>query len=154
MVVDEQSNFKEDNFNTAMSVLKTAGDAAKGDSGNVGRKGGTKGESNCYKIVKMIMEKQMQPVIVFSFSRKECEAYGMQMSKLDFNSEQEKTLVEEIFNNAMDQLTEADKQLPQVWVWLLMKHHDINEVLLITNVFVGFVECCCYWVFLLLARVV
>jgi len=114
MVVDEQSNFKEDNFNTAMSVLKTAGDAAKGDSGNVGRKGGTKGESNCYKIVKMIMEKQMQPVIVFSFSRKECEAYGMQMSKLDFNTEQEKTLVEEIFNNAMDQLTEADKQLPQV----------------------------------------
>ena len=125
MVVDEQSNFKEDNFNTAMSVLKTAGDAAKGDSGNVGRKGGTKGESNCYKIVKMIMEKQMQPVIVFSFSRKECEAYGMQMSKLDFNTEQEKTLVEEIFNNAMDQLTEADKQLPQVWVWLLMKHHDM-----------------------------
>ena len=62
----------------------------------------------------MIMEKQMQPVIVFSFSRKECEAYGMQMSKLDFNTDQEKTLVEEIFNNAMDQLTEADKQLPQV----------------------------------------
>ena len=62
----------------------------------------------------MIMEKQMQPVIVFSFSRKECESYGMQMSKLDFNTDQEKTLVEEIFNNAMDQLTEADKQLPQV----------------------------------------
>ena len=49
MVVDEQSNFKEDNFNTAMSVLKTAGDAAKGDAGNIGKKGGTKGESNCYK---------------------------------------------------------------------------------------------------------
>ena len=42
MVVDEQNNFKEDNFNSAMSVLKSAGDAAKGDAGNIGRKGGTK----------------------------------------------------------------------------------------------------------------
>jgi len=44
------------------------------------------GESNCYKIVKMIMERNYAPVIVFSFSKKDCEAYAMQMSKLDFNS--------------------------------------------------------------------
>lgn len=34
----------------------------------------------------MIMERNFAPVIIFSFSRKECEAYGMQMSKLDFNT--------------------------------------------------------------------
>ncbi len=34
----------------------------------------------------MIMEKQLQPVIVFSFSRRDCEAYALQMSKLDFNT--------------------------------------------------------------------
>ncbi len=34
----------------------------------------------------MIMEKQLQPVIVFSFSRKDCESYALQMSKLDFNT--------------------------------------------------------------------
>ncbi len=44
------------------------------------------GPSDCYKIVKMIMERQYQPVIVFSFSKRECEAYAMQMSKLDFNT--------------------------------------------------------------------
>ena len=43
-------------------------------------------ESDCYKIVKLIMERNFAPVIVFSFSRKDCEGYGMQMSKLDFNT--------------------------------------------------------------------
>ena len=42
--------------------------------------------SNCFKIVKMIMERQFAPVIVFSFSKKECEAYALQMAKLDFNT--------------------------------------------------------------------
>lgn len=44
------------------------------------------GPSNVFKIVKMIMEKNFQPVIIFSFSKKECEAYALQVSKLDFNT--------------------------------------------------------------------
>ncbi len=36
--------------------------------------------------MKMIMERSYQPVIVFSFSKRECEAYALQMSKLDFNT--------------------------------------------------------------------
>ena len=39
-----------------------------------------------YKIVKMIMERNFAPVIVFGFSKKECEAHALQMSKLDFNT--------------------------------------------------------------------
>ena len=46
------------------------------------------GPSSCFKIVKMIMERNFQPVIIFSFSKKECEAYALQMSKLEFNSGQ------------------------------------------------------------------
>ncbi|XP_076463366.1 exosome RNA helicase MTR4-like [Babylonia areolata] len=113
LVVDENGDFREENFNTAMSVLREAGDAGKGDQR--GRKGGSKAhESSIFKIVKMIMERNFAPVITFSFSRKECEAYGMQMSRLDFNSEEEKKLVEEVFNNAIDSLSDEDKQLPQV----------------------------------------
>ena len=63
----------------------------------------------------MIMERMFQPVIVFSFSKKECEAYALQMSKLDFNSTpEEKALVTEVFNNAIDCLSDDDKKLPQV----------------------------------------
>ncbi|XP_052775260.1 exosome RNA helicase MTR4-like isoform X2 [Mya arenaria] len=113
LVVDENGEFREENFNTAMSVLKDAGDAGKGDQR--GRKGGFKQqESNCYKIVKMILERKFAPVIVFSFSKKDCEAYAMQMTKLDFNTDEEKNLVQEVFNNAIDALSDEDKKLPQV----------------------------------------
>jgi len=44
------------------------------------------GESSCFKIVKMIMERNYAPVIVFSFSKKDCEAYASQMARLDFNT--------------------------------------------------------------------
>lgn len=112
LVVDENGDFREDNFNTAMQVLRDAGDLAKGDQ--KGRKGGTKGPSNVFKIVKMIMERNFQPVIIFSFSKKDCEAYALQMTKLDFNTDEEKKMVEEVFNNAIDCLSDEDKKLPQV----------------------------------------
>lgn len=118
LVVDEKGNFKEDNFNAAMNLLLKAGDAAKGDS--KGRNGGMKatnrssGVSNIFKIVKMIMERDLAPVIIFSFSKKECETNAQQMAKLDFNTIEEKKLVDEVFSNAMDVLNEEDKKLPQV----------------------------------------
>lgn len=62
----------------------------------------------------MIMERQFAPVICFSFSKKDCEAYALQMSKLDFNSPEEKKLVDEVFHNAMMVLSEEDRALPQV----------------------------------------
>ncbi|XP_036134926.1 exosome RNA helicase MTR4 isoform X2 [Molossus molossus] len=108
----KQGDFREDNFNTAMQVLRDAGDLAKGDQ--KGRKGGTKGPSNVFKIVKMIMERNFQPVIIFSFSKKDCEAYALQMTKLDFNTDEEKKMVEEVFSNAIDCLSDEDKKLPQV----------------------------------------
>uniref|UniRef100_A0A9J8B2L2 RNA helicase n=1 Tax=Cyprinus carpio carpio TaxID=630221 RepID=A0A9J8B2L2_CYPCA len=104
LVVDENGEFREDNFNTAMQVLRDAGDTG----GNAG------GPSNVFKIVKMIMERNFQPVIIFSFSKKECEAYALQVAKLDFNTDDEKKLVEEVFNNATDCLSDEDKKLPQV----------------------------------------
>lgn len=83
-----QGQFREDNFNTAMTVLANAGELAKGDKELRGRRGGNKTgqETNCFKIVKMIMERNFAPVIVFSFSKKDCEIYAMQMAKLDFNT--------------------------------------------------------------------
>uniref|UniRef100_A0A8C6NK22 Exosome RNA helicase MTR4 n=1 Tax=Nothobranchius furzeri TaxID=105023 RepID=A0A8C6NK22_NOTFU len=104
LVVDENGDFREDNFNTAMQVLRDAGDSG----------GGSGGPSSVFKIVKMIMERNFQPVIIFSFSKKECEAYALQVAKLDFNTDDEKRLVEEVFNNAVDCLSDEDKKLPQV----------------------------------------
>ncbi|KAK2585445.1 hypothetical protein KPH14_010108 [Odynerus spinipes] len=115
LVVDETGQFKEENFNRAMACLQH-GDTAKGDT--KGRKGGLRatnaGQTNIFKMVKMIMERNFAPVIIFSFSKKDCEVYAMQMAKLDLNTMEEKRLVDEVFNNAMDVLSEEDRRLPQV----------------------------------------
>lgn len=111
LVVDEHGTFIEENFNAAMSPLQLK---LGGLGDRRGKRGGFRDDTDCCKIVKMIMERNFAPVIVFSFSKKECEAYAMKMTKLDFNSEEEKGLVEEVFKNAMDVLSDEDKNLPQV----------------------------------------
>ena len=116
LVVDENGVFRENNFNEAMNSITNDGNE-RGGAGkrsfnrNQPQKGG---ESNCFKVIRTIMDKNLAPVIVFSFSKKDCEAYALQMSKLDFNSPEEKKLVEEVFKNATDILADDDKQLPQV----------------------------------------
>jgi len=60
------------------------------------------------------MEKGLDPCIVFSFSKRECEAYALKMSTLDFSSEEEKALITQVYRNAMEALSEEDRKLPQV----------------------------------------
>src|SRR5688572_26367139 len=62
----------------------------------------------------MIMKNNYNPVIVFSFSKRECEGLALQMSKFEVNSTEEQEMVTEIFNNALDNLAEDDRQLPQI----------------------------------------
>ena len=65
-------------------------------------------------LIKMLVQKGNDPIIVFAFSRKECEQYASQLTKLDLCNETEKALVTQVFNSAMDALSPDDKQLPQV----------------------------------------
>ncbi|KAF7495704.1 ATP-dependent RNA helicase mtr4 [Sarcoptes scabiei] len=104
LVLDEMNNFREDNFNKAMNSLQSSSDSSSGS------------ENSLIKVIRTIMEHNLAPVILFSFSRKECELYALQITnlKLDFNSNEEKVLVEEVFKNAIDVLSEEDQALPQV----------------------------------------
>lgn len=115
LVVDEKGEFREANFNKAMSFLQDQS-TVEGNADGKTKKKNNKAQagSNVFKIVKMIMERNYAPVIIFSFSKKECEGYALQMSKLDFNTEAEKKLVQEVFKNAIDCLSDEDKKLPQV----------------------------------------
>lgn len=119
LVVDEKGQFREENFQKAMGSL---GDKMGEDSASVDAKhkkgkiakGGKKDVSDIYKIVKMIMMKNYNPVIVFSFSKRDCESLALKISKLDFNSSEEADMVSKIFGNALMQLSEADRSLPQI----------------------------------------
>ncbi|KAF2086112.1 putative ATP dependent RNA helicase [Saccharata proteae CBS 121410] len=124
LIVDEKGVFREENFQKAMSSIaeKQGDDPADAMAKRKGKgkdkklnKGGQKGgPSDIYKIVKMIMLKNYNPVIVFSFSKRECENLALQMSQLAFNDDSEKALVSKVFNSAIESLNEEDRQLPQI----------------------------------------
>jgi len=123
LIVDEKGVFREDNFQKAMSTVaeKEGDDPADAMAKRKGRgkdkkfnKGGTKGPSDIYKIVRMIMTRNFNPVIVFSFSKRDCEAYAIQMSTMAFNDDSEKAMVTKVFDSALEMLSEEDKKLPQI----------------------------------------
>lgn len=75
--------------------------------------------------LQMIMERKFQPVIIFSFSRRECEQHAMSMSKLDFNTPEEKDIVEQVFKNAILCLSEEDRSLPAIELMLPLLQRGI-----------------------------
>ncbi|KAM1225981.1 hypothetical protein PS2_044169 [Malus domestica] len=117
LVVDEKGKFREDSFQKALNALAPAADSAKKKENGKWQKGLIMGkaaeESDIFKMVKMIIQRQYDPVILFSFSKRECESLAMQMAKLDLNGDNEKANVETIFWSAMDMLSDDDKKLPQ-----------------------------------------
>eukprot|EP01027_Heterolobosea_sp_BB2_P015582 GEZU01022297.1.p1 GENE.GEZU01022297.1~~GEZU01022297.1.p1 ORF type:complete len:800 (-),score=347.82 GEZU01022297.1:147-2546(-) len=115
LVVDEKGRFREQNFQKCLMTIASKGVERENPQARLGGKKKGKGaNSDIFKIVKMIMERRYEPVIVFSFSKRECEANALNMAKLDFNEAEEKQLVEEVYLNAIDSLSDDDKKLPQV----------------------------------------
>uniref|UniRef100_A0A804R1A1 DExH-box ATP-dependent RNA helicase DExH9 n=1 Tax=Zea mays TaxID=4577 RepID=A0A804R1A1_MAIZE len=118
LVVDEKGKFREDSFQKALNALVPASDSAKKKENGKRQKftmaGTSSEESDIFKMVKMIIQRQYDPVILFSFSKRECEFLAMQMAKMDLNEDDEKANIETIFWSAMDMLSDDDKKLPQV----------------------------------------
>ena len=90
LVVDEKGQFREDNFQKAMCLLQGPTDADANERGGGGKKkkGGKNNatkSTDLFKIVRLIMERELDPCIVFSFSKKDCETFALQMARLDFN---------------------------------------------------------------------
>lgn len=54
------------------------------------KRGGTKGPSETTRVVETMMKQGHNPILVFSFSKRDCEARALQLSKMDFNDEDEK----------------------------------------------------------------
>ncbi|VDK67315.1 unnamed protein product [Anisakis simplex] len=108
-----------------MSVIRSVGDEGKGQV-TKGRRGGTSGASEVMKIIRTIKERDMVPCIIFSFSRKECEAYATQLKDVDFNdgslqyftwvdfTKKSKKVIKEIYTNAISLLSDEDRLLPQI----------------------------------------
>ena len=127
LVVDERGKFREGNFQKAMATLQESNvDAATADAmlGSGNAKQGKKrkrgpgdkkaGGSDLFRIVKLIMDRNLNPVIIFSFSKKDCEKYALDLNKEDYTDDIEKDLISQVYTNAIESLSEDDRNLPQV----------------------------------------
>lgn len=133
LVVDEKGKFREGNFQKAMAALQGGRDmeeaianavSGSGNGAGGGQKkrkrsvgggnGGKGGNTDLHRIVKLIMERNLNPVIVFSFSKKDCEKYALELNREDYTDDVEKDLIAQVYNNAIESLGEDDRKLPQV----------------------------------------
>lgn len=124
LVVDEKGVFRENNFNKTMQLIEDR-KAAQADDIDAKMKGKGKQkktwkgnnsnqQADIQKIVKMIMNKNFNPVIVFNFSKRDCEMMALHTSKFAFNDDSEKAMVRKVFTSAIESLSEEDRELPQI----------------------------------------
>ena len=103
-------------------------------------------EKELRKLIAVLQERELYPLIVFSFSRRECEAYAQHLSgggkgnkgksmagkhtpianDVDFNSAEEKAAVRSIFDAALQCLDEEDRRLPCVESMLPMLERGVG----------------------------
>jgi len=122
LVLDQKGVFREQNFQRALSQLnKSGGEDIATRPGKPGtqpedeKKIRTKGAGeDVLKLVKIINDQNLLPCVVFSFSKRECEKYAVELSKMDFCLPDEKDLIAKIYSNALDSLSADDRGLPQV----------------------------------------
>jgi len=129
LVVDEKGTFREANFQKAMAALKNCGgdDMEQAIANQIANSGNAKsrkrktrsvagrgGNTDLHRIVKLVMERNLNPVIIFSFSKKDCEKYALELNKEDYTDEVEKDLISQVYQNAIESLGEDDRALPQV----------------------------------------
>lgn len=108
LLLDEAGNFREDSFRAAtVAVTAPAGRAAAA-------KLGSRESPDLQRLLSMLLERELVPAIVFTFSRKECEGAAMSARAAPMLPSQELAAVRSIFDAAVSTLSTADQQLKQI----------------------------------------
>ena len=107
LVVDEQGAFKEANFERAMAQLGTSEDASAPKGGAGGGEGRRKKRTNktqdandLQRIITLVIERDMAPAIIFAFSKAQCEQNAVALKSADFNTDEERDVVEQVYARA------------------------------------------------------
>jgi ATP-dependent RNA helicase DOB1 len=121
-----QSNNMGSAADTAMqeSGGRKVGKPSNNAAGGNKKKGGQ--FADLHRIVDLIMKRSLHPVIVFSFSKKDCEKFALALEKDDFTDDSEKDLVTQVYINAIDVLGQEDCKLPQVQALLPLLKRGIG----------------------------
>lgn len=116
-VVDSEGKLHEEKFETAMNSLRPPENTKEGAQEFKRRRYMEDKEataSNLEKVIKAAKGKNFVPIIVFSFSKKECELHASRLRQEFFNDDEDQGKVDIIFNEAIKVLSDEDRGLPQV----------------------------------------
>ena len=124
LVVDDKGNFKEDNFNKALAQVSTREEDNNYNNKNILNQLSNKSqekkirteEEDIKALVDLITENDLDPAIIFCFSKEKCESLAKNLKKSGINltTEEEKKTIEEIFICAILTLSEEDQNIPQI----------------------------------------
>ncbi|ANQ09208.1 ATP-dependent RNA helicase [Plasmodium coatneyi] len=118
LICDENKDFKKNNFIKAVNAIKEKNNMSEDShhqSGNSKHnKRAKKNVHDIEKIVQMCHSRNYTPLIIFAFSKKECEINATTMHKVDLTDDTEKEVIKELYENAIQILADDDRALPQV----------------------------------------
>ena len=147
--------FHDKNFNNAFDILK---DSLKLENCNLKNKNNKNKKvgpkMSLIKLIKALYREKFCPVIVFAFSKRECENNALDLYKykplqknkhdakmhkkgenkeknkkdkiIDFNTDEEKQNIEKIYLNAISKLSEEDQQMPNIKNFLPLLQRGIG----------------------------
>ncbi|KAH7649858.1 ATP-dependent RNA helicase ATP-dependent RNA helicase [Cryptosporidium bovis] len=114
LVVDENKVFRQDNYSKALSTLKLSTENMTSQKETKKNSSRNQQRIDLESIIEMCQERSYLPIIVFSFSKKDCELNALSLKNVDLSTEEEKESIEFIFNSALATLAEEDRKIPQV----------------------------------------
>ncbi|KAH8740668.1 ATP-dependent RNA helicase [Cryptosporidium ryanae] len=114
LVVDENKVFRQDNYSKALSTLKLSTEITASQKDLKKNSSKNQQRIDLESIIEMCQDRSYLPIIVFSFSKKDCELNALSLKNVDLSTEEEKESIEFIFNSALATLAEEDRKIPQV----------------------------------------
>lgn len=114
-VVDGDGKLNEEKFETAMSSLQPPETKDNPENKRARyHENKEQSSSNLEKVIKAARGKNFVPIIVFSFSKKECELHASRLRHEQFNDNEDQSKVEIIYNEAIKVLSDEDRGIKQV----------------------------------------
>ena len=130
LTVDEKGNFKDDNFNKALSQVSsniTIENIDNNSNKNILIQLNNKSQSSQEKkikndeedikrIIELITDNDLDPGIIFCFSKEKCKLFANNLAKTELNltNDDEKKAIEKIYICAILTLSEEDQNIPQI----------------------------------------
>lgn len=130
-VLDSDGKLLQDKFEIAMSHIESAKNDERDGERPPKRKNFHEAKENIAcnleRVIKAAKSKSLVPIIIFSFSKKECELYATKLKNECFNDEQEKESVDLIFQQATSILSVEDRKLTEGFRNLLQNGVGIHH---------------------------